>query len=163
MSSSTDLDIAAARNLIAALRSPHLASPISPLSDSKVAALKVMAEIFKSTFEEARDGEDEEPLPSMPPMSLPGYNQPSKKLPAAEPRVLTIPLQPSLPVQPPNTAPEPRVEKSPKIAPPITYADATQNRNATWRRKMKLATPTPNKKSAEFYKLVTYTVPTPKI
>ena len=167
MSSSMDLAIAAARDLIAALRSPYHVYPISPLSDSKVADLKVMAEIFKSNFEEARDGEDEEPLASMPPISLPGDNKPAKKLPASEPRVLTIPLQPSPTLQPPNTAPEPRVEKKPKIAPPITYAAATQNRNATRRRKMKLATPTPNKKytqpkSVELSKLITYTVPTPK-
>ena len=71
MSSSTDLVIAAARDLIAALLLPHPSYPISPLPNSKVAALKVMAEIFKSTFEEACDGEDEEPLASMPPMSLP--------------------------------------------------------------------------------------------
>ena len=83
MYSSTDLDIATAHDLIAALRSPHPASPISPLPDSKVAALKVMAEIFKSTFEEARDSEDEEPLPSMPPLSLPGDNKPEKKLHAS--------------------------------------------------------------------------------
>ena len=139
------MDIAAARNLIVALQSPHLACPISPLSDSKVAALKVMAEIFKSTFEEARDNEYEEPLQSMPPMALPGDNQPKTKLPAAEPRVLKIPSQPSPPVQPPDTAPEPRVEKPLKIAPHITYVAVTQNRNATRRRKIKLATPTPNK------------------
>ena len=82
MSLSIDLAIAAARDLIAALRSPHPASPISPLSDSKVAALKVMAEIFKSNFEETRNGEDEEPLASMPPMSLPDDNQPAKDFPA---------------------------------------------------------------------------------
>ena len=78
MSLSTDLAIAAARDLIAVLRSPHPASPFYPLSDSKVASLKVMAEIFKSTFEEARDNEDEESLPSMSPMALPGDNQPKK-------------------------------------------------------------------------------------
>ena len=142
--------------------SPHPDSPISPLSDSKVAALKVMAEISKSTSEEARDNEYEEPLPSMPSMALPGDNQPEKELPAAEPRVLKIPSQPSPPVQPPNTVPEPRMETPPKIEPHITYAAATRNRNATWRRKMKLATPTSKKTSAEFSKLVTYTVPTPK-
>ena len=49
MSSSTDLAIAAARDLIAALRSPHPDYPISPLSNSRVSAFKVMAEIFKST------------------------------------------------------------------------------------------------------------------
>ena len=49
MSSSTDLAIADARGLIAALRSPQPDSPISPLSESKVSALKVMAETFKST------------------------------------------------------------------------------------------------------------------
>ena len=86
MSSSTDLAIAAARALIAALRSPHTASPISPLSDSKVSALKTMAEISKTTFEEAHDHEDDEPLPDMPPMALLGDNQSEKKLPAAEPR-----------------------------------------------------------------------------
>ena len=43
MSLSTDLSIAAARDLIAALRSPHPASPISPLSDSIVSDLKTMA------------------------------------------------------------------------------------------------------------------------
>ena len=58
------------------LRSPHIASPISPLSDSKVSALKTMAEIYKTTFEEARDHEDDKPLPDMPPMALPGDNQP---------------------------------------------------------------------------------------
>ena len=157
-----DLAIAAAHDLIVALWSPHPASPISPLFDSKVADLKLMAEIFKSTFEEARDNKDEEPLPSMPPMALPGDNQPEKNLHAAESMVLKIPSQPSPPVQPPNTAPEPRVEKPPKIAPHITYAAATRNRNTTQRRKMKLATPTPNKKSAEFSKLVTYTIPMPK-
>ena len=50
MSLSTDLAIAAARDLIADLQSQRPASPISTLSDSKVAALKVMAEIFKSNF-----------------------------------------------------------------------------------------------------------------
>ena len=74
--------IAAAHDLIAVLRSLHPDFPISPLSNSKVAALKVMAEIFKSNFEEARDGEDEELLASMPPMSLPGENQPAKEFPA---------------------------------------------------------------------------------
>ena len=59
ISSSTDLAIAAARYLIAALRSLHPASPISPLSESKVSALKIMAEIFKTTFEEARDHKDD--------------------------------------------------------------------------------------------------------
>ena len=49
-----------------------------------------MAEIFKYTFEEAHDNEDEEPLPDMPPMALPGDNQPEKVIPAAEPRVLKI-------------------------------------------------------------------------
>ena len=83
MSSSTDLAIAEARNLIAALRSPYPASPISPLSDSKVSVLKTMAEIFKTTFKEARDHEDDEPLPDIPPMALPGDNQSEKKLPAA--------------------------------------------------------------------------------
>ena len=91
MSSSTDLAIAAARDLIAALQSPHPASPISPLSDSKVFDFKVMAEIFKSTFEEARDHKDKEPLSEMPPMALPGDNHPEKDLPAVEPRVLKIP------------------------------------------------------------------------
>ena len=81
MSSSTT--IAAARDLMAALRSPHPASPISPLSDSEVSALKTMAEIFKTTFEEARDHEDDEPLPDMPHMALPGDKQSEKKLPAA--------------------------------------------------------------------------------
>ena len=159
MSSSTDLAIVAAHDLIAALWSPHPASPISPLSDSKVAALKLMAEIFKSAFEEARNNEDEELLPSMPPMTLLGDNQPEKKLPAAEPRMLKILPPPSPPVQKPNTAPEPWVEKPPKIAPHITYAAATRNRNETRQKKMKWATPTSNKKSAEFSKLVTYTVP----
>ena len=88
MSSSTDLAIAAARDLIAALRSPHPASPILPLSYSKVSALKTMAKIFKTTFEEDRDHKDDEPLPDIPPMALPGDNQSEKKLPAAEPRVL---------------------------------------------------------------------------
>ena len=55
-------------------------SPISPLSDSKVSVLKVMAEIFKTTFEEARDHEDEEPLPDMPPMAIPSDNQSEKKI-----------------------------------------------------------------------------------
>ena len=82
MFSSTDLDIAAVRNLIAALRSLHPASPISPISDSKFDALKVMAEIFKSTFEEARNGEDDAPLAGMPPISLPGDNQPARDFPA---------------------------------------------------------------------------------
>ena len=59
MSSSTNLVIAAARDLIEEIWSPHPDSTISPLSDSKVAALKVMGEIFKSTFEEVRGGEDE--------------------------------------------------------------------------------------------------------
>ena len=78
-----------------------------------------MAEIFKSTFEEARDGEDEEPLAGMPPISIPGVNQPAKEFPASEPRMLTIPstvspthlpaVPPSPTVQPPNTAPEPMV------------------------------------------------------
>ena len=155
MSLSTDLAIVVVCDLIAALWSPHLASPIFPLSNSKVATLKVMAEIFKSTFEEARDIKYEEQLPDMPPMALPVDNQPEKELPAAETRVLEIPSQP-------NPAPEPRVETPPKIAPHITYVASTRNRNATRRRKMKLATPTPNKTSAEFSKLVTYTVPTPK-
>ena len=115
MPSSTDLAIAAARDLIAVLRSPQPDYPIYPLSNSKVAALKVMEEIFKSTFEEARDGEDEEPLAGMPPMPLPGNNQPAKEFPASEPRVLTIPstvfpthlptVPPYPPVQPPNTEP----------------------------------------------------------
>ena len=108
MSSSTDLAIAAERDLIAALRSPHPAYPISPLSYSKVSALKVMAEILKTTFEEARNQEDEEPLPDMPPMALPGDNQPEKELPAAEPRVLKLLYQP-------HPAIEPRVETPPKI------------------------------------------------
>ena len=43
MSSSTDLAIADARDLIAAIRSLQPSSPISLLSESKVAALKVMA------------------------------------------------------------------------------------------------------------------------
>ena len=43
MSSSTDLTIAATHDFIAAIRYPYPASPISPLSDSKVAALKLMA------------------------------------------------------------------------------------------------------------------------
>ena len=81
ISSSTDLAIAAACDLIAALRSPHPASPISPLSDSKVSALKTMAEIFKTTFKEDRYHEDDEPLPDMPPMALPGKNQSEKKNP----------------------------------------------------------------------------------
>ena len=38
-----DIGVAAARDLIAALRSPHPASPISPLSDFKVSALKLLA------------------------------------------------------------------------------------------------------------------------
>ena len=71
-----------------------------------------MAEIFKSTFEESHDDEDEEPLPSMPPMAFTSDNQPENKLPAAEPKVLKIPSQPSPPVQPPNTAPESRVKKT---------------------------------------------------
>ena len=78
MSSSTDLAIAAARNLIAALRSPHPASPISPLSNSKFSALKTMAEIFKATSKEACDHEDEETLPDMPPVALLGDNQSEK-------------------------------------------------------------------------------------
>ena len=162
MSSSTDLAITAARDLIASLRSPHPASPISPLSDSKVAALKVMTEIFKPTFEDARDNKDEEPLPDMPPMALPGDNQHKKETPCSRTKGAGIPSQPSPPVQPPNTAPEPRVETPPKIAPHITYAAVTRNRNATRRQKMRLATPTQNKTSAEFSKLVTYTVPMPK-
>ena len=141
---SMDLEIAAARDLIAALRSLHPASPISPFSDSKVAALKVMAEIFKSTFEEDHDSEDKEPLSGMPPMSLTGDNQPAKEFPSSEPRVPKIlstvspthlpAVPPYPPVQPPNTEPEPRVERPPKIAPLITYAAATQNTNATRRR-----------------------------
>ena len=83
MSSSTNLAIAAARDLIAALQLPHPDSSIYPLSDSKFSALKVMAEIFKTTFEEARDHKDDEPLQDMPPMALPGNNHPEKKLPAA--------------------------------------------------------------------------------
>ena len=145
MSLSTDLAIAAARDLTAALWSLHSASPISPLSYIKFSTIKVMAGIFKSTFEEARDNKDEEPLPSIPPMALPGDNQPEKELPAAEPRVLKILSQPSPQVQPLNTAPEPRVEKPPKIAPHITYVAATQNINATSRRKMKSTTPTQTK------------------
>ena len=178
MSLSTDLAIAAVRNLIEVLRSPYPASPISPLYDSKAADLKVMAEIFNSTFEEARNSEDEESLAGMSPISLPGDNQPAKEFLASEPRLLTITstdspthlpaVSPSPPVQPPNTAPEPRVERPPIIAPPITYAAATtQNRNATRRRKKDFATPKPNKKSPQLKsldisKLVMYTVPTPK-
>ena len=115
MSPLTDLAIADERDLILALRSPHPASPISTISNSKVSALKIMAEIFKSTFVEARNGEDEEPLAGMPPMSLPGDNQPANEFPSSEPRVLTITstvspthlpaVPPSPPVQPPNTAP----------------------------------------------------------
>ena len=82
MSSSTDLAIEEARDLLSALRSPHPSYQISPLSDSKVSAHKIMAEIFKTTFEEARDHEDNEPLPKMPPMALPGDNHPEKMLPA---------------------------------------------------------------------------------
>ena len=52
-------------------------------------------------------------------------------------------LQPS---QIPNTAPEPCVEKPPKIAPLITYVATTQNIDAKQRRKMNLATPKPNNK-----------------
>ena len=48
MSSSTDLDIAAVRDLIAALRYPHPASPISPLSDSKVSAIVLRADTLLS-------------------------------------------------------------------------------------------------------------------
>ena len=114
-----------------------------------------MAKIFKSTFEEAHDNKYEETLPYMPPIALPGDNQPEKDPPATEPRVLEIHSQP-------HPAPEPRVEPPLKISPHITYAAATQNRNVTRRRKMKLATPTPNKTSAEFSRLATYTVPTPK-
>ena len=110
MSLSTDLAIAAARDLIAALWSPYPASPISPLSDSKVSALKIMAEIFKTTFDEACDHKDDEPLPDIPPMDLPGDNQSEKKPPAAEPRVLKLPSQP-------HPAPEPRVETPPKTSP----------------------------------------------
>ena len=91
MSSSTDLAIAAARNLIVALLSPHPAYPISTLSDIKFSALKVMAEIFKTTFEEARNHKNDEPLQDMPLVALPGNNQPEKKLPTAEPRVLKLP------------------------------------------------------------------------
>ena len=82
MFSSPDLSIVAAHDLIAALQSPHPDSPISPLSEIKVDALKIKAEIFKSTFEEAHDGEDEELLASMPTISLPSDNQPAKKFPA---------------------------------------------------------------------------------
>ena len=83
MSSSTDLSIAAARDLIAALWSLHPAFTIYPLSDSKVSALKTMAEILKPTFEEACNHKYDEPLPDMPPMALPGDNQSEKELPAA--------------------------------------------------------------------------------
>ena len=83
MSLSTDLAIAAAHDLIAVLRSLHPDFPISPLSNSKVAALKVMAEIFKSKSEEDLDNKYEEPIPSMPPMALPGDNQPETKIPEA--------------------------------------------------------------------------------
>ena len=69
------------------LNRTRLASPISPLSDSKVSALKKMAEIFNTTFEEARNHEDDEPLQNMPLMALPGDNQSEKNIPAAEPRV----------------------------------------------------------------------------
>ena len=102
-----------------------------------------MAEIFKTTFEEAHDHEDEEPLPDMPPMALPSDNQPEKEIPAAEPRVLKLPSQP-------HPTPEPRMETPPKPSPHIAYAAATQNINATRRRKLKLTTPTPNKKAAKF-------------
>ena len=74
-----------------------------------------MAEIFKSTFEEARDNKDEDQLPNMPHMALPGDNQPEKELPAAEPRVLKIPSQP-------HPAPKPMVETPPKTSPHSTYA-----------------------------------------
>ena len=118
-SSSTDLATEEARDLLAALRSPHPSYQISPLSDSKVSALKIMAEIFKTTFEGARDHKDDKPLPDMPHMALPGDNQSEKKLPAAEPRVLKLPSQP-------HPAPEPRVENPPKTSPKITYDAATQ-------------------------------------
>ena len=138
MSSSTDLAIATARDLIAALWSSHPASPISPLSDRQVSALKNMAEIFKTTFEEARDHKDNEPLLEMPPMALPGDNQPEKKLPVAEPRALKLLSQP-------HPALEPRVETPPKTSPKLMYTAATRNRNATRRQNMKLTAPIPNK------------------
>ena len=114
-----------------------------------------MAEIFKTTFEEACDHEDDEPLQDMPPMAFPGDNQPERKIPAKEPRVPKLPSQL-------HPAPEPKVETPPKTLPQIKYAAATRKGNAARQRNLKLTIPTPNKKDAKFSKLVSYAFPTPK-
>ena len=70
-----------------------------------VGLLKGGFEDFRHDFEggniqihlrEARNHEDEESLPDMPPMALPGDNQPEKELSAAEPKVLKFRLSRTL-------------------------------------------------------------------
>jgi hypothetical protein len=63
LSSSNDLAIAAARDLIAAIKNPHPASPVSPLSDSRIAALKQLAEIFQDHVATTPEADDSVELP----------------------------------------------------------------------------------------------------
>jgi hypothetical protein len=63
LSSSNDIAIAATRDLIAAINNPHPASPVSLLSDSRIAALKQLAEIFQDHVAATPEADDSAELP----------------------------------------------------------------------------------------------------
>jgi hypothetical protein len=132
LSSSSDLAIAAAHDLVNALRSPSPASPISPLSNSQHAQLVQLASIFA----------DATGSPASPSLSItsppPGFQQlpPS---PTPSPRVPTAPTPSRSPLpRVPNftapTQPTPRPkctvtfdQSVPSDASTITYIQRTGN------------------------------------
>jgi hypothetical protein len=92
--SSTDLAIAAARDLITALQYPSPASPLSPASDSQLAALQQLANIFATVTKILPT-----PSPATTPTVPPGF--------PPLPRVSPIPAAEPSPAANPATRPSP--------------------------------------------------------
>jgi hypothetical protein len=135
-SSSTDAAIAAARDLTNALLHPSPASPLSPISDSKHAALQKLSTIFNEITD---PGPAKIPTPTTvakTPTVPPGFEPLPISVPAALPRVPSplsttpspLPASfPRVPTQPrPPAPPAPAVGALP-ASPTETYQARTRN------------------------------------
>ena len=133
-SSSTDAAIAAARDLIHALRNPSPASPLAPLTDSHHAQLRQLAEIFADSTQPPTTPATPVPpgFDPLPPTAQPRVTWHPSLSDAALPRVpspaLPAPLQyPDLPRVSPILPTEPLTAAPLATSRSLTYIQATGN------------------------------------